>query len=378
MPLSDRRILHIENDSMRVGVLPGGGHLGSVELKSGNGSGVNPLWNVPWPSMEPEAFVAARDLANYGGPPEGRLLASIMGHNLCLDYFGGPSKAEEAAGLTVHGETSVATWMFTTHGEPGGAPRLDGEADLPYAGLKVRRTLALAARDAVLRVDTDVENLRSEDRPIGWQEHVTFGPPFLEKGVTACDLSAVRAMTNPEDFARRHRLPPGREFTWPVAPGLDGTPRDLRVYPADEFSGDFTTQLLDPGREWAWLTAVNPRLKLLCGYLWKSSEFPWIGNWEENYDRLQPPWSGRTLARGMEFGLSPFAQGKEAMQKLGRLFGVPTLGTIAGHGRMKAVFYVFLAPIPSTWTGTADVGLANGVIRVLPAGQNVPLELRLL
>src|SRR6185503_10282920 len=124
MPLSDRKVVRIENDVLRVGVLPGGGHLGSLELKTGNGAGVNPLWNVPWPSMEPDAFVAARDLANYGGPPEGRLLASIMGHNLCIDFFGGPSKAEEAEGLTVHGEASVATWAFETHGEPGGAARL--------------------------------------------------------------------------------------------------------------------------------------------------------------------------------------------------------------------------------------------------------------
>ncbi len=378
MPLAGRRIIHLENDTLRVGVLPGGGHLASLELKAGNGAGVNPLWDVPWPSMEPEAFAAARDLANYGGPPEGRLLASIMGHNLCLDFFGGPSKAEEAAGLTVHGEASVAAWRFAAHGGAGEPTRLDGEADLPYAGLKVRRTLSLAARDAVLRVDTDVENLRDAPREIGWQEHATFGPPFLEKGVTAFDLSAGRCLTNPEAFARRHRLPPGREFTWPVAPGADGAPRDLRVFPADEASGDFTTQLMEPGRESAWLTAVNPRLKLLCGYLWKTADFPWTGNWEENLDRLQPPWSGRTLARGMEFGVSPFAQGREAMQKLGRLFGVPTLATLPGRGRRKAVFHAFLSPVPSTWTGTADVTLEHGVIRVRPAGDHVPLELRVL
>lgn len=378
MPLSDRKVIRIENDVLRVGVLPGGGHLGSLELKSGAGAGVNPLWNVPWPSMEPEAYRPERDLAPYGGPPEARLLASIMGHNLCLDFFGGPSPAEEAAGLTVHGETSVANWTFQAHGEPGGAARLDGEADLPYAGLKVRRSLALAAREAVLRVDTDVENLRAEPREIGWQEHLTLGPPFLEKGITVCDMNAGRSLTNPETFARRHRLPPGQEFTWPIATGLDGAPRDLRTFPADEYSGDFTAQLMDQSAEWAWLTAVNPRLKLLCGYLWKSADFPWIGNWEENFDRLQPPWSGRTLARGLEFGLSPFAQGKEAMQKLGRLFGVPTLGSIPARGRRKASWYVFLAPVPSTWTGTAAVTLEHGVIRVQPAGQNVPVELRLL
>ena len=40
------------------------------------------------------------DDAVYGGGADGRLLAGIMGHNLCLDIFGGPSAEEAAAGLT--------------------------------------------------------------------------------------------------------------------------------------------------------------------------------------------------------------------------------------------------------------------------------------
>ncbi len=38
------------------------------------------------------------------------LLAGIMGHNLCVDIFGGPSDAEAAAGMTPHGEASVVRY----------------------------------------------------------------------------------------------------------------------------------------------------------------------------------------------------------------------------------------------------------------------------
>ena len=48
--------------------------------------------------------------AEYGAGVEGKLLAGIMGHNLCLDLFGGPSDEEFAAGITVHGEGSVAAY----------------------------------------------------------------------------------------------------------------------------------------------------------------------------------------------------------------------------------------------------------------------------
>ena len=36
-----------------------------------------------------------------------------MGHNLCLDLFGGPSEEEARAGLTVHGEASVDRYDIT-------------------------------------------------------------------------------------------------------------------------------------------------------------------------------------------------------------------------------------------------------------------------
>ena len=48
--------------------------------------------------------------ATYGGGSDARLLAGIMGHNLCLDIFGPPSDEEALAGLTAHGEGSVAAY----------------------------------------------------------------------------------------------------------------------------------------------------------------------------------------------------------------------------------------------------------------------------
>ena len=38
------------------------------------------------------------------------LLAGILGHNICLDTFGGPSAEEAAAGMPVHGEGPVIAY----------------------------------------------------------------------------------------------------------------------------------------------------------------------------------------------------------------------------------------------------------------------------
>src|ERR1041385_2278795 len=96
-----RRAAILENDALRVTVLREGGHIAEIFDKQ---AGVNPLWTPPWDSIEPSAFDRRAHAAVYGDNAEAKLLAGIMGHNICLDIFGGPSPEEAAAGLVVHGE----------------------------------------------------------------------------------------------------------------------------------------------------------------------------------------------------------------------------------------------------------------------------------
>ncbi len=340
--MAGRITLRIENGVVAAAILPGGGHIAGLEFIGGPARGINPLWQVPWPSMEPSQFREARDLDLYGGPPEGRLLASIMGHNLCLDYFGPPSASEEDAGLTVHGEAGVAEWQVFSQ-----APdKIVLMVALDYAGLAVAREYRLVAGAPTLVVETQVKNLRNASREIGWQEHPTFGPPFLEPGVTTFDASVAKAATYPVPFAARHRLAFGKEFTWPMAPGADGKPVDLRVFGAGEPYGDFTAQLMDKA-DWCWFAGHHPKLGLACAYAWSFADYPWLGMWDEHLDRLTKPWSGRTEARGMEFGMSPYAMGRQAMRDLGSLFGTPVLMTIPAQGTVTKRFQVTLTAGPS-------------------------------
>ena len=78
-------------------------------------TGINPLWSPKWESIDPSSLtpIASRF---YGGPADGPLLAGILGHNLCLDIFGGPSTDELAAGCSTHGEGSVAPYRLVADG----------------------------------------------------------------------------------------------------------------------------------------------------------------------------------------------------------------------------------------------------------------------
>jgi hypothetical protein len=306
----NRRAVVIENERVRLTVLADGGHIAEFYSKS---AGVNPLWKPQWPSIDPSTYDEARH-PEYGSYVESRVLSGMMGHFLCMDMFGGPSPEETAAGISVHGEAPVVPYNIST---------LEGEliagSVLPAAQLRFERRIRLDGPWA--RISETVENLSSLDRPIAWTQHVNLGSPFLEKGATQIRMPATRARVLEADFGEGSYMNPGSVFDWPHVPTLGGGTSDLSVFTKAEVSGGFTTQLMNPGFEKAFLFAWAPKTKVLFGYVWKRSDFPWVGIWEENCSRLGPPWLGKTMTLGLEFSTSPIPESRRQMIERGRLFG---------------------------------------------------------
>lgn len=310
----NRRAVSLEDDRLRVTVTVEGGHIAEIFDKS---SGVNPLWTPPWASIEPSLY-SLEGNPEYGNDSESKLLAGILGHNLCLDIFGPPSPEEFAAGITVHGEASVAAYDITCDGT-----RMRARAHLPLAMLDFERRLELV-KGGVLQIHETVTNLTAIDRPIAWTQHVTLGPPFIEPGRSRMFAPARRSMVFPQNLSDAQPYQPGATFEWPHCPNKDGSITDLDTYPARERSAGVTCHAVDQDRDQAFFLTWHPESRLAFGYSWKRSDFPWISLWEENRSRTTPPWNGRTMTRGVEFGVSPFAEGRRAMVERGSLFGLPT------------------------------------------------------
>jgi hypothetical protein len=324
-----RRAATIENDNVRVTVLEEGGHIAEMLDKR---SGINPLWTPPWKSIEPSTYSPSRH-PEYGTSSEAALLAGLMGHNLCVDIFGGPSDEEAAAGLTPHGEASIVRYELDVDAT---GRSMAMRALLPLAQLRVDRRLDV--RDGTLDIREGVENLSACDRPIGWTQHVTLGPPFLEKGLTEFRVSATRSKVFEQVFGAHDDLAAGRVFDWPHAPRLDGSTTDLRIYTDAPHSNVYTAHLMDPAREGAFFVAFSPAARLAFGYLWKQRDFPWLGIWQENYSRTNAPWNGATLTCGLEFGVSPMPESRRAMVDRGRLFDVPTYRWIPAKSRVEVEY----------------------------------------
>jgi hypothetical protein len=111
---------------------------------------------------------------------------------------------------------------------------------------------------------------------------------------------------------------------------------DLSIFGPAGRSSAFTAHLMDPSHENAFFRATHPGLQLTFGYSWKRADFPWLGIWEENHSREQPPWNNVTVARGMEFGVSPMPETRRRMVERGSLFGVPTYRWLPARGRLDA------------------------------------------
>jgi hypothetical protein len=349
----NRRAVRVENGVVRVTATVEGGHIAEIRHK---GSGVNPLWLPPWPSIEPSAYDLAEH-PGYGNDSDARLLAAILGHNICLDTFGGPSSEEAKAGIPPHGEGPVVPYQVSSIAET--EMILSGALNL--AQLRFTRRIKLSSGSAVVRLSETAENLSATDRPIAWTQHVTLGPPFLETGKTQFHMPATRSKVGDASFNdNRGPYVPDAEFDWPLCPRKSGGAEDFRTYTKGPVSGGFTTHLMDPSREQVFFMTWSPASKVLFGYIWNRQDFPWMARWEEHHLRNQPPWNGKAITCGMEFGVSPFVEPRRKMVERGTLFGVPSYKWVPAKSKLNVEYCAFITtnnamPDSVRWDGAFGI-----------------------
>jgi hypothetical protein len=224
----------------------------------------------------------------------------------------------------------------------------------------------------VIYVESELESLLGFDRPLNWAEHATIGSPFLEPGVTVVDVSGSRSQTRPYTSTRsgdvEQRLTSGQDFTWPLAPGLDGKNIDLRQTPTNPHFLDHAATLLDPSRELEWVTAINPRKRLIIGYLFRRADYPWLQHWG-----YYPP--TQKMARGMEFGTQPYDVPRREAVTTGSMFNTPTYRWLPAKSKINTRFLIFFAHTPDGFNKVDDVSMENGQIIIVDRAANKEIKL---
>lgn len=352
-----RSSVRLASELVELVVLTGGGSIASITV-AGDPQALNPLWD-----------------SLRGDREQGRAerASGAVGHFVCVDGFGPTSPEESAAGMQGHGEAHRLEWSTEFAGSEDGAAVLRQRVMLPRVRELLHREIRLPRDESVIYVKSRLESLLDFDRPVNWAEHATIGSPFLERGVTVVDISPGRAMTRPREGASRnglmHRLVSGAEFEWPMAPVRSGGSVDLRAAPLESHSLDHTAHRLDPDAEWAFVTALHPGIRLLLGYVFRPSEFPWLQTWE-HYPREG------LMARGLEFGTQAFDLPRREVVTQGRLFGTLLYRWLPARSAIEAGYAMFLTETPDGFSGVDRVEWDSGVLRLHDnrSGQRIQLR----
>jgi hypothetical protein len=310
----------LEGKAARVAVDPGGGSIVQFQI---NGQDLNPL---TWTSGEPAP-------------------AHPMGHFLCLDRWGPPSEAESKNGMPFHGEASHVTWQVVRAPlQSGGEIQAELAATLPMAGFEVTRRMRLSDGAALLRVRESVTNTNKLGRIYNMVQHPSIAPPFLDE-TTLVDANARQGfmqsspLPNPEQPA----------ILWPHAL-INGRTINLR-HLTDDAAPDVASFTIDG--EYGWVTASTASKGLLIGYIWKTSDYPWLNIWR-NVINSKP------AARGLEFGSTGLHQPVGILVAKGKIFDRSIYAYIDAGQTVTRSYAAFLWKIPSDYRGVDRITYESG------------------
>jgi len=271
--------------------------------------------------------------------------AHPMGHFLCLDRWGAPSEAESRNGMPFHGEASHVTWKIVRDAQRAGrAIRAELAATLPLAGFDVVRRVELSEDAALLQVSESITNTNKLGRVYNMVQHPSIASPFL-------DESTVVDANGRKGFMQSSPLPNPEEpaVWWPQAL-KDGQPVSLRRLTDDDEPGVVSFAI---DEEYGWVTASNAAKGLLIGYIWKSSDYPWLDIWRYAQD-------GKPAARGLEFGTTGLHQPEGILVAKGKIFGRPIYAHIDAGETVTRSYAAFLFKIPADFRGVGAITHGSG------------------
>jgi hypothetical protein len=324
----NRPVWLIESDNIQVMVTECGAHVAEITSKR---SRVSPLWIQDRHTIDSDQYDPLLHSHLYGNDGESKLLAGLLGHNLCLPYWGSPTDGELKAGMTCHGETNIVRWQLRHQARD----TLILEAHLPESRIRVERIFR--CNGSLLDFETMVENTTAWDRPLAWCEHVSYGPPFLSSASTGFFANLGEGFKTSGDTKYT--------FGWPE--GRGAIICNLSRFSEQPHSDLVNSFLVDTSGPYAGFAAWNSQLCSLLGYVFRVDEFPWLNVWE-NHDH-------RGKTRGMEFSNTPVEGTMKALMAQPQILRTPTFQWLGAKSRLRKSFFSFSLDIPQQYRGVASI-----------------------
>ncbi|MCE5250282.1 hypothetical protein LLG96_08685 [bacterium] len=287
---------------------------------------------------------------NWNYPEKGDLKPRTMGHFICFDRWGQPSDQEFKNGMPFHGEAAQVEWKVLSQ------PRKTDNTitavmlcELPMGGMTLKRTLSLYENAPVLMVKEEITNVNKLGRVYNIVQHPSIAPPFLDESVLV-DCNASRGYMQESPWPN----PEEPVIYWPAI-AYKGKLVDLRRL-ADDHNPAVTSFVFADSLDYGWVTACNPGKRLMIGYIWKLSEYPWLNIWRNSPE-------GKPAARGLEFGTTGLHKPFGDMLAKEKIFGRPIYEYCDAGQTITKSYVAFITEIPSDYKGSGAVSyIADSIV----------------
>jgi len=257
----DLRLLTLENESLRVVVIPEKG----AEIVSfvDKVSGVDVMLRLPSGLRSPKSEAMLLNQPNgffsyYGGGWQELFpVGSWFG-----EYYGQPHPA--------HGEAAQLNWDYSVLEDSSSRVSVDLRVRMALSPFELKRRMTLDAASPELLIEESIENLSSLDLSYMWGHHPAFGAPFLS-GDCRIELPGCRLFEGDEKLLK---IPPESE------------PRTSMFYAMDLERGIYGLR--------------NDRLKFGFGMRWDHRVFSKIWIWQSFHHHERAPFFKREYACAIE------------------------------------------------------------------------------
>lgn len=241
----------------------------------------------------------------------------------------GHASGNRGARWGLHGESSNLPWncVICNQGNQATA-KLSAEC-IRYP-LRATKYINLDRDQSIISITEEIQNTGEQEVELSWAQHIAFGQPFVSEHL-AVEIPAVRGRTHTSEV-KQERLARNREFNWPIAPGLDGRPVDLRRIPADteRLQDDFILTELKESR----YQLYNSRLNLGVEVTWNSDVFRYLWYWL-SWGALDYPWFGKARVLALEPVTGTEDTGLEDNIKTSKALTLSPSATLRGRITMR-------------------------------------------
>jgi len=277
---NDHTALFLENERMRVGVLPEkGADIFEVTHKSDDHSeDIQFLMKTPWGLKPPGDQPPLDFLENY----EGGWQVLFPNANDGCKYHG--------QDIPFHGEVALLPWQFEVLRDDINETALHLSVVCKKTPFRLERRMRLRRGESRLLIHEKVTNIGDEACEFVWGHHIVLGGNFLEDGCLL-DIPAQTIFTPDVLFEPlTARLEERQTGDWPLAHGRAGESVDLSFIPGPQIHSH--DDVILGGLKQGVFRVTNPRLKMKFSLEWDADVFPWVMYWQPYGGADLPPLTG--------------------------------------------------------------------------------------